>query len=131
MSNENLFFNLLQYATLSLIQGRTNKSIEIELMEDGLSQDVASKIVNRASEYKKKAVRKNGLKQIGISAGFIIMGGMITIATANNQSYYLQNTPTVPFNSDETSTEATERIKLHNGHLNNLVKQGEIVISLT
>ncbi|WP_154140785.1 hypothetical protein [Photobacterium damselae] len=81
MSNENLFFNLLQYATLSLIQGRTNKSIEIELMEDGLSQDVASKIVNRASEYKKKAVRKNGLKQIGIGAGFIIMGGMITMAT--------------------------------------------------
>ncbi|WP_423808334.1 hypothetical protein OUO06_19985 (plasmid) [Photobacterium damselae] len=78
---ENLFFNLLQYSTLSLMQGRTKKSIEIELMEDGLSQDVASEIVNRASEYKKKTVRKNGLKQIGIGAGFIIIGGMITMAT--------------------------------------------------
>ncbi|MBA5683813.1 hypothetical protein FD722_07920 [Photobacterium damselae subsp. damselae] len=81
MYNENLFLNLLQYSTLSLMQGRTKKSIEIELMEDGLSQDIVTEIVNRASEYKKKTVRKNGLKQIGIGSGFIILGGMITIAT--------------------------------------------------
>ncbi|ENX3948254.1 hypothetical protein ACFO1C_003621 [Photobacterium damselae] len=33
--------------------------------------------------------------------------------------------------SDETPTEAIERIKSHNDHLNDPVKQGEIVISLT
>lgn len=46
--------NLLQYSTLSLMQGSTKKSIEIELMEDGLSQDIAIEIVNRANEYNKE-----------------------------------------------------------------------------
>ncbi|HIF9095781.1 TPA: hypothetical protein ACX6PQ_000612 [Photobacterium damselae] len=43
----------------------------------------------------------------------------------------MQNTPTLPFNSDETPIEVIERIKSHNDHLNDPIKQGEIVISLT
>ena len=81
LSQDEVLANMLQYAAVSIAEGKSKKKVVNEFVNDGVPEEVAEEVVRRANDYKKAEFRKAGIKTLLIGVGFLVAGGVITAVT--------------------------------------------------
>jgi len=77
---------LMTYTASQLMAGKKPAQVQDDLMTQGVPSDLASQIVAAVNDYKKKAVRKSGVKMFFTGIVMAGIGAAITIGSFSSAS---------------------------------------------